>query len=62
MTRIEKQEHELRLHFNDIDVTSWINLPIELKYPAPKHINNQKIKSGLSWVDFENQSKKSLAS
>lgn len=46
-------ERDLRDYFNNIDVQNWVKLPIDLKYPAPDHIKKLKIKSGLSWLDFE---------
>lgn len=58
----EVLEHELRDHFREIDAKIWLDLPIDLKYPAPDHIKAQKSQSGLSWVDFENQLKENIAS
>jgi hypothetical protein len=38
-----EEEHQLVDHFNDMSVQEWACLPIELKFPAPKHIYQMKI-------------------
>ncbi|TLP39434.1 hypothetical protein [Arcobacter arenosus] len=48
-----EEEHQLVDHFNDMSVQEWACLPIELKFPAPKHIYQMKIEKHLTWKDLE---------
>jgi len=46
-------EHQLMDHFNDMSVQEWASLPVELKFPAPKHIYQMKVEKDLTWRDLE---------
>ncbi len=46
-------EHEIMDHFNDMSVHEWACLPVELKFPAPKHIYQMKVEKHLTWRDLE---------
>lgn len=48
-----KLEHELMDHFNDMSLEQWASLPVELKFPAPKHIYQMKVENHLTWKDLE---------
>ncbi len=50
-------EHQLMDQFNDMSVQEWASLPVELKFPAPKHIYQMKVEKHLTWRDLEQNCK-----
>jgi len=50
---IESIKKEALKHLENIDISDWLLLPKEMRHPAPQHIYDMKISSGMGWGSFE---------